>query len=405
MTTSADALLDDTAPPNPMALLFGPGGADDPHPAYRELRERCPVARTEIEGVSSVYLSRYQDVLWAMRHPEVFSSDVEALSIGQEQPLIPLQVDPPDHTRYRRLLNPEFLPRTIARIEPDVRALVGELVDAFAGRGECDIHEELATPLPSTIFLRLMGLPQSDLSTFLGWRDDIIRPDVEPGDFEAAARVREEAGRGISAYFREKLAAKRARPDAELLSRLVTAEIDGERLTERELLGTCHLLLLGGLDTVTATLDCMVVHLARHPEQRRQLVEDPSLIPSAVEELLRHQTPVMVVLRIVARDVTIGDVDLRAGDHVTLVLGSANTDAGAFTNPEVAQLDRAANKHLAFGGGNHLCLGAHLARAELRIGLEELHRRIPDYELAPGADITFSPGIRQAEHLPIVFHV
>src|SRR5207245_6167828 len=145
-------------------------------------------------------------------------------------------------TRYRRLLNPEFLPRTVARIEPDVRVLVGRIIDAFAGRGECDFHEEFATPLPSTIFLRLMGLPQSDLATFLQWRDNTVRPDVEPGDFAAADRVRAETGKAINAYFEDALEERRHRPDDGLLSQLLTAEVDGERLSQRELLGICHLM-------------------------------------------------------------------------------------------------------------------------------------------------------------------
>ncbi len=385
-----------------MTVLFSPGGADEPHHTSRRLREECPVARNEFAGAPNVSLSRYEDVLWAMRHPEVFSSDPEAMSLG-EQPLIPLQVDPPLHTRYRRLLNPEFLPRIVARLEPDVRVLVGQIIDAFVDRGECDFHDEFATPLPSTIFLRLMGLPQRDLGTFLQWRDDTVRPDVEPGDLEAAARVRAEAGAAINAYFEGALEERRRHPDDGLLSKLVTAEMDGERLSQREQLGICHLMLIGGLDTVTATLDCMIVHLARHPDRRRAIVADPSLVPSAIEELLRRESPVMVVPRIVKQDVTLRGVELRVGDHVSLLIGAANTDDAEFPDGDDVELGRDANKHLAFGGGHHLCLGAHLARLELRVGLEEFHRRIPDYRIADGAEIHFSPGIRQAGPLPLVF--
>jgi cytochrome P450 len=398
-------MTDITEQLDPMTMLFSPGGADDPEESYRQLRGRCPVARSEFAGAPNVYISRYEDVLWALRHPEVFSSDAEALSIGQEQPLIPLQVDPPAHTWYRRLLNPEFLPRTVAPIEPDVRVLVGRLVDAFAGRGECDFHEEFATPLPSTIFLRLMGLSQDDLPTFLQWRDNIIRPDVDPGDFEAAERLRAATGTAINEYFERAIAQCRDHPGAGLLSQLVAAEIDGRSLTQRELLGICQLMLLGGLDTVTATLDCMVTYLARHPDRRRALVDDPSRIPAAVEELLRSESPVMVVPRVLHEDVTLGGVELRAGDHVTLLLGAANGDEAEFGESENVDFARDPNRHLAFGGGHHLCLGAHLARLELRVGLEEFHRRIPDYSIPDGTEIHFSPGIRQADRLPLVFPV
>jgi cytochrome P450 len=388
---------------DPATLVFSQAGADAPHEAYRRLLDRCPVARSEFAGAPAVYLSRYDDVLWALRHPEIFSSDVEALSIGQEQPLIPLQVDPPEHTRYRRLLNPEFVPRKIAELEADVRVLVNGIIDTFADRGHCDFHDEFATPLPSTIFLRLMGLPQADLPMFLRWRDDIVRPDVAPNDFEGAERVRAAAGRAINAYFERSIEDRRRTPDAGLLSRLVQSEIDGVHLTRRELLGICHLMLLGGLDTVTATLDCMVANLARHPERRRRLLEAPSLVPAAVEELLRRESPVMVVLRILTRDISVGGVELRAGDHVTLVIGAANADAREFADGEGVDIDREPNRHLAFGAGNHLCLGAHLARLELRVALEELHRRIPDYRIADDTEIHYSPGIRQADHLPLVF--
>ena len=384
------------------AVLFTQETADNPHASYQTLLERCPVARAEgFGGEPAVYVSAYEDVLWALRHPEVFSS-ADAMELG-EQPLIPLQVDPPQHTRYRRLLNPEFVPRKVAELEPDVRVLVNAIIDEFVDRGSCDFHEEFATPLPSTIFLRLMGLPQDDLPMFLQWRDNSIRPDVAPGDFEAADRIRQETAKAINAYFEEALDERMREPGDGLLSLLVRAEIDGQRLTRRELLGICHLLLLGGLDTVTATLDCMIVYLARHPDRRCRLVEDPSLIGPSIEELLRHQTPVMMVPRIIKEPTTMRGVRLETGDRVTLLIGAANADESAFPDPGELDLSRDASKHLAFGAGHHLCLGAYLARLELRVGLEEFHRRIPEYRIADGAEIHYSPGIRQANHLPLVF--
>src|SRR4051794_10942704 len=186
---------------DPMMRAFSQEAADAPHDSYRWLREECPAAKSEMEGSTTWFISRYEDVMWALRHPDIFSSGAEAVEIGQEVPLIPLQVDPPNHSRYRRLLDPEFSPRRMAEIEPDARLLVNQIIDGFADKGAIDFHEDFATPLPSTIFLRLMGLPQSDLPTFLQWRDNVIRPDVEPGDFEGAARIREATGHEISAYF------------------------------------------------------------------------------------------------------------------------------------------------------------------------------------------------------------
>jgi cytochrome P450 len=250
--------------------------------------------------------------------------------------------------------------------------------------------------------MALMGLPAEDLPLFLRWRDDSIRPSAEPGDFEGAKRIRIQVAHEISEYFRDLIARCRLEPSDSLLSRIVHSSIDGEPLSEAELLGISHLLLLGGLDTVTATLDCMVTFLATHPGHRHQIVADPSIIPAAVEELLRWLTPVMAIPRSVKEDVEIGGVQLQAGDAVMLAIGAANDDESEFPDPDVDFL-RHPNRHVAFGGSNHSCLGIHLARLELRVALEELHRRIPDYRIPEGVDIHFSTGIRQADQLPLEF--
>ena len=388
---------------DPLQTMFSPGFADDPIPGYRTMHEECPVTRASSAfGGHGVLLTRYEDVLWALKHPEIFSS-AGVVQVGNEVPLIPLSVDPPDHAKYRRLLDPQFSPRKMAELEPEMRKLVNEVVDRFADRGECDFHEDFATPIPSTFFLALMGLPQDDLPTLLEWRDNTIRPDLSSG--ETPEQIRERTGHEITAYFERAIADRRANPDDRLLSVLVHAEIEGRPLTHEELLGTCHLLLLGGLDTVTATLDCAIAYLASHPERRRALVEDPTLVPAAVEELLRHETPVMMVPRVVTQDVEIGGVQCKAGDGATLLLGAADCDPAEFDAPEEVRFDRPNNRHLAFGGGPHRCLGSHLARLELRVAIEEFHRRIPEYELAPGAELHYSPGIRQADRLPLLFPV
>jgi cytochrome P450 len=388
------------APADPNQHLFSFETAKNPHPTYEVLLRECPVARGHYGEHPSVVVSRYADVNWALRHPEFFSSAGGTVGVG-EQPLIPVEVDPPRHTAYRRFLNPRFVPREIEKLEPEVRHLVRELVDSLAGRDGCDFHDDFSTPLPSGIFLALMGLPAEDLPQFLQWRDDTIRPDVAPGDFEAAEQIRRRTALAINEYFREAIARRRDHPDQTLLSEVVRASVDGEPLTEVELLGISHLLLLGGLDTVTATLDCMVSFLAEHPDERAQLTASPDAIPAAIEELLRWTTPVQALPRIVAQEVELGGVTLRAGDRVTLVLGAANCDGEMFEPGW--DLTRWPNRHLAFGAGNHLCLGAHLARLELRVALEEFHRRIPNYHIREGVELLFSPGIRQASTLPLVF--
>jgi cytochrome P450 len=376
--------------------------ANDPIPKYRTMHERCPVQRDHNDWLDNagVTLTRYEDVCWALKHPEYFSSD-GVVQVGNEVPLIPLSVDPPEHAKYRRLLDPQFSPRKMAELEPEMRKLVNEVIDGFADRGRIDFHEEYATPLPSTFFLSLMGLPQDDLPKFLQWRDNTIRPAART--MEEAAAIRERTGQEVTEYFERALEAQRKAPGGRVLGMLVNAEVDGRPLTPAELLGICHLLLLGGLDTVTATLDCMIVYLANHPERRRAIVENPTLVSHAVEELLRHETPVMMVPRKLVRDVEIRGVMCHSGDSATLLLGAADVDVAEFEDADSVRFDRERNRHVAFGGGPHRCLGSHLARLELRVAIEEFHRRIPEYEIEAGTAIHFSPGIRQANTLPLVF--
>jgi cytochrome P450 len=392
---------------DPTMLLFAPETANAPHEAYRRMREECPITRSVDGSVSgnpgaAVLISRFEDLSWALKHPEYLSSE-DAIAIGNDRPLIPLQIEGPDHAKYRRLLDPEFSPKKMAALEPDFRALVNQVIDRFIEGDGCDFHEDFATPLPSTFFLRLTGLSLDDLPVFLQWRDNIIRPDVEPGDFDAAAEIRAATGREIYAYFERALDERVETRDDGLLSRLLDAEIEGERLTREELLDICYLLIIAGLDTVTATLDCAITHLARNADARQQLVDRPELAPAVVEELLRFETPVMMVPRTVKADVTVSDVDLKAGDTVTMLLGAGNLDDAEFDRAGSVDFERERNRHLAFGAGPHRCLGSHLARLEVRVALEEWHRRIPHYDVAPDTDVQFSPGIRQAESLPLVF--
>ncbi|HEY6319698.1 MAG TPA: cytochrome P450 [Acidimicrobiia bacterium] len=396
MTPKSDTIDLETA-------LFDPRHADAPQPMYAALRAAGAVTRgIGLEGVPTVYVTRYEEAVWALRHPEVFSSAAEAVSIGQDQPLIPLQVDPPDHAKYRRFLDPQFSPKRIGELAADARGIVNGLIDTFIEQGECNVHEDFATPLPSAIFLRLMGLPRSDLPQFLRWRDDTIRPKVAPGDMEAAAAIRERAGSDITAYFSAALDEQARTPGDGLLATIATGQVDDRPLTRAEQLGICHLLLLGGLDTVTATLDCALAYLAGNPEQRHQLLDNPDGAGGAVEELLRWETPVMMVVRIIKTDAELAGVQLHAGDHAVILLGSANLDE-EFPDADRVEFARETNRHLSFGAGPHRCLGSHLARLELRVALEEWHRRIPDYRIPDGTEIHYSPGIRQANALPLAW--
>jgi cytochrome P450 len=247
------------------------------------------------------------------------------VQIGNVRPLIPLSVDPPDHVKYRRLLDPLFDPKAVAPIEPEVRGLVTDLIDQFIDKGEVELNSAFAIPLPCTVFLRMIGLPLEELDLFLGFKDNIIRP---PGrTLEEQNEVRAATGQQIYAHFNKVLDQREVEPRDDLLSRFLQAEVDGHRLTRDNILDICFLFLLAGLDTVTATLGCSMAYLARHPDHQRALVDDPSLIPGAIEELLRWETPVPGIMRTLAEDTVIGGEALRAGEQVTCLIGSANLDA------------------------------------------------------------------------------
>jgi len=381
--------------------------AADPLPFYRELRSEVPVAKL-LDLPNTHVVSRYADVMFVLQHPEIFSSGIAAVDLGQQRPLIPLQVDPPDHVKYRRVMDPHLTSRQVAPREERVRSLVNELIDGFVERGHCDFHAELSVPLPCTIFLELCGLPLDQLDLFLGWKDDIIRPQVRQpeiaGDLDALAATRRRTGEQIYAYFAGLVADRRRTPGNDMFSRFALGTVDGEPMSDDQLLDMGFLFILGGLDTVTSTLDCTIAHLGRAVELRDRIVAERSLIPAAIEELLRVHTPVMQVLRVIKQAHEMHGVTMEPGDLVMVMIGAADADPDEFgSRAEETDFDRERNRHLAFGGGAHRCLGSHLARFELRIAMEELHRRIPDYRVPVGAELRYSPGIREIEHLPLEF--
>jgi cytochrome P450 len=378
---------------------FDPAG---PQSIYDLMREHTPVLRTAQGGT---IIARHEDVEFALRNADVFSSDMEAVSIGNVRPLIPLQVNPPEHVKYRRLLDPLFAPKQVALLEADVRKLSNQLIDDFIDAGECEFNSAFAIPLPCTVFLRLLGLPLEDLDLFLEMKDNIIRPNGEAAQIPEAefTRIQAETGQRIYAYFNKVLDERERQPQDDMLTGFLEAEVDGHRLTREDILDICYLFLLAGLDTVTASVGCMVSYLAEHPEQRQRLVDDPSRIPGAIEELLRWETPVPGVPRVVTKDVELSGERLEPGERVTVLIGSANIDERGFPEPADVDFARPANRHLAFGGGVHRCLGSHLARLELRVALEQLHERIPDYSIKPGEEPKYSMGIRAVEYLPLVF--
>jgi cytochrome P450 len=373
-------------------------GIAEPQPMYKALRESAPVFRSP----QAIVFSRLADIEMALKRTDLFSSNMDAVDLGNLRPMIPLQVDPPNHAKYRRILDPLFTPREMAKREPAVAELVNEMIDRFADRGECDFHEEFAVPLPCTVFLQLLGLPLEDLDKFLEWKDGVIRPEGVTGydgRHEASVGVAQQ----IYDYFDRAIDEHIANPRDDVLSSMIAAQVEGQPLSREELLDICILFLIAGLDTVTDSLDCFFVYLARHPEHRRQLVEQPDILPHAIEELLRWETPVPGVARVAMQDVEVGGCPISKGERVSPLLGAANTDPAEFSDPDVVDFNRSPNRHRAFGGGPHRCLGSHLARMELRVAMREFHRRIPDYEIKPGTQLVFTAALRSVETLPLVF--
>ena len=382
--------------------FFSPEVASCPQPMYRRMLAGCPVARMALTGAPVI--GRYEDVVWALRHPEIFSSAMDLqIALGTERPMIPQQIDPPEQTKYRKILDPRFSKKRMKELEPLVRADAKALIDGFLDKGECEFDHDFAIPLPCNAFLHLMGLPAEELDNFLRMKDGIIRPHMRTDDPEEAQGIRVQTGKDIYAFFRDFIGVRRADPQDDLMTYLVTVELQGQRLSDEEILDICFLFILAGLDTVTATLGCNMAYLAANPAQRQRLSAGAESIDGAVEELLRWETPVTGVPRLLTQDVTLGGLEMKKGELVTLLLGAANLDDEEFSEAEGVDFERERNRHLAFGAGAHRCLGSHLARMELRVAMEEWHAQIPDYEIKPGETPSYSAGIREVQYLPLVW--
>jgi cytochrome P450 len=378
----------------------------EPQPRYKQMIEQGGFVRP-MDGFAMVFNRDLAD--FVLRHHELFSSQVE-MNLGNVRPLIPLNVDPPDHSKYRKLLDPLFAPKQMEAQEADITARVNHFVDMFIDRGECNFSDEFAEVFPSAVFLGLMGLPWEELDTFLRLRDGILRPQKTDPDalLDGAKRnaVMSATGQEVYEYFNAILDERERHPTDDILTHFITAEIDGEKLTRDDILDICFLFLIAGLDTVSDTLTCSYAFLATHPEHRQQLVNDPSLIPNAVEELLRWESPVPSgVPRIATQDTELPNGEkLSAGTAVMISYGAANVDPSEFGDAFDVRFDRDVNRHIAFGGGVHRCLGSHLARRELRVTLREWHRRIPEYRIKPGhEDLVYEPGLRYVQNLMLTW--
>jgi len=378
--------------------------SNTPREYYINLRAQCPVDFEQHrgaagDGVVAAVMNR-SDIEEVLRNTEIFSAEFGIM--GSEEPVIPLGVDPPLQAMYRRVLDPLFSPKKMAALQPTVAAQVNGMIDAFIDKGEVEFSADLAVPLPCLTFLSLLGLPGEELDSMVNWKNIMIRPEIVAGSREAGMELQANTAMEIYQRFAMEMEARRTAPRDDLISYFMTVTVeDGRNLTDSEILRILFLLLAAGLDTVTISLQAIFHYLALHPEAQQLIHDDPTQIDNVIEELLRWETPVMNVARIAKVDTVLSGCPISAGTHVVAALSAANVSVD---QPETMTVDltRGDKSHLSFGGGNHRCLGSHLARMELRTVLTEWHKRIPFYSIKPGTQIEWvASSLRGIDYLPL----
>lgn len=385
-------------------LLNAVSDLSNPQERYRQLLDEGGF----IGNDRMVYNLQPENTTFVLNNTDLFSSTNGTMGLGNTRPLIPLNLDPPNHTKYRTLLNPLFSAARMAEQRDDLAARANALIDSFIDDGECNFTEDYAEIFPTSVFLGLLGLAEDELHLFLEMRDGILHPErLDPaavGGNDAVKQVRDATAQQIYGYFGELVDRRKIEPTNDIISRFITAQVDGDTLTKEDILDIMFLFVIAGLDTVSDSLTCFFAYLATHPDQQRLLSTDPETIPSAVEELLRWETPVAIAFpRTATADVTLpGGQHVRKGCPVIVNLGASNLNPSLFDDPYEVRFDRTKNRHIAFGKGVHRCLGSHLARHELAVTLAEWHRRIPEYRLKPGhEELKYKPGIRHVEDLTL----
>ena len=392
---------------------FTPDAQADPYPLYHQLRNEQPVHWSEL--MEAHVCSRYDDVVAVLRDPR-FSADrrrarsrfVQAAAEMEQnagpffQAQTMLTSDPPQHTRLRGLVNKAFTARRVESLRPHIQEIVDELLDAVQGKRELDVIWDLGYPLPVIVIAELLGVPSGHREQFKHWSDGIVgtlgspfaAPEVQQRAFQSMTE--------LAAYFRDVIEERRRAPQDDLISALIAAEEQGQALSEEELLATLILLLVAGNETTTNLIGNGTLALLRHPDQLARLRADPSVAESAVEELLRYDSPVQATGRVAMEDVEVGGTLVREGQVAFLLLGAANRDPAVFPDPDRLDLTRRDNRHVAFGYGIHFCLGAPLARIEAQVALPSLLARFPSLRLAT-EELDWSGGLilRGLKKLPV----
>jgi cytochrome P450 len=364
--------------------FLSPETRRNPYPLYARLRGAAPVLRDPRSG--TWMLLDYDGVKRALTDHAAFASDVSLAGRGNLGWMI--FTDPPRHTKLRALVMRAFTPRAVVALEPRIREIARGLLDRTAGRGEMELVADFSVPLPLMVIAELLGAPAADWPRFRAWGDAImaLANTVSPGPEaqQAVARFRA-AHAEMREYLGPLLARRRAAPEDDLLTRLTAAEVDGEWLTDDEILAFFQLLLLAGHETTTNLLDNAVLAFHEHPDQLARLRAAPYLLPSAIEEVLRYRSPVQAAFRVAMRDVELHGQTIPARSLVLAMIGSANRDPQQFADAERFDVAREPNLHVAFGHGIHFCVGAPLARLEARVALPMLLEHLGDYAPAEGS--------------------
>jgi cytochrome P450 len=377
---------------------------DDPFIIWDDLRNVCPVAHSDRRG-STWLPTTYKDVVALAHDIEHFSSlDITVIPFTGEEPdepvlpygVPPISADPPLHTWTRRLLLPWFSHRKVDSYEPMTRDLCNRLIDGFLADGRADAAADYAQQIPVRVIAAILGVPESLSDTFTGWVRDVL-------EFADDEERRRDGTIALIEYFVAEVERRKSEPGDDLLSALLQTEMDGEPIEVAVVLGVAALTLIAGVDTTWSAIGSSLWHLATHPDDAKTLATDPEAMPLAIEELLRAYSPVTMA-RVVTSDLEFEGCPMHTGDKVLMNFPAANRDPAAFEHPDQVILDRSHNRHVAFGSGIHRCAGSNLARMELRVAIEEWLRRIPEFRLEPGAEVTWAGGqVRGPRSVRVVF--
>ena len=382
-----------------MGVTFGPEFLAGPHKFMADLHHNVPPIYYDVSPFMNAWqLTKYDDAYTMLRNPEIFSN--EGATPFPRDPddyfyFIPIEIDPPHHRKYRAILDPVFSPKGVLALEQKIRDLANDLIDEFIDKGECEYTEDFGRPLPVSVFLDLMGLPQEKRDIFVKWAVDLLHSNDRA--------IMAQSMQAITSYLKEVIAEKTVNPDEHVISRIIHTPVDGRPMTPPEIFGFVVFLFIGGLDTVFATLNNIWAWLAQNPDRVAEMVADPANINAQTEELLRVWA-VTFSGRVLAQDFELRGVQMKKGERVTAILPACNYDPDVFPNPTEIDFHRPRKPILTFTGGVHSCMGAHLARLEVKIALQEWLRRIPKFSMKPGTKLEYRPGgVVGPEHVPLIW--